>query len=380
MKKIIGLSMFVLSVFLTACTTTTDMVGEKPKFANAGNLTGVIDEDIDLMFNIVVLDEEDGDISNDVVITNLSDLPYVDGVMTSVGEFVIKYSVSDSDNNVTLYNRLMIITESENEMIVDSNCLDNREGYTLTFCDDFSNPVSPNAQGVDMTKWGYQNGDGSQFGIPGWGNNEQQWYREENSFVENGSLFIEAKSDGYNQYPYTSSKLVTNTKFAQTYGRFEARIKLPVGDGFWPAFWMLPEDSVYGGWAASGEIDIMEAKGRFPLSSSGAIHYGGSWPNNTYSHGSYSFDQGNGIDEFHVYAIEWTSESITWYVDDQVMNVETDWYTEGHDFPAPFNQDFFLILNLAVGGTFDGGITPPDSLFDTPQYMVVDYVRVYSID
>jgi beta-glucanase (GH16 family) len=373
MKKIsLVVSMFIALLLSSACQ---QVVGEKPVFGNAGNLVGVVNEDADLYFNIVATDIEDGDITENVVITNSDTLPLSNGKYNEIGEFVIKYSVSDSDGNSTIYNRLLIVNE-ENNSIKSSTCNEEIDGYVITFCDDFTEAVSPNEFGVDMTKWGYQNGDGTEYGIPGWGNNEAQYYREENSFVENGSLFIEAKLEAYGGKTYTSSKLVTNTKFSQTYGRFEARIKLPVGNGLWPAFWMMPEESVYGGWARSGEIDIMEAKGRFPFESSGAIHYGGTWPNNTYQHGSYTFDQNNGIDQFHVYAVEWTSESITWYVDNDVMWSTSNWYSEGNDFPAPFDQDFFIILNLAIGGNFDGGILPSDQLFDSNVYMEIDYVRV----
>lgn len=373
MKKIsLVVSMLIALLLSSACQ---QVIGEKPVFGNAGNLVGVLNEDADLYFNIVATDIEDGDITENVVITNSDTLPLSNGKYNEVGEFVIKYSVSDSDGNSTIYNRLLIVNE-DNNSIESSTCNEEMDGYVITFCDDFTEAVSPNEFGVDMTKWGYQNGDGTEYGIPGWGNNEAQYYREENSFVENGSLFIEAKLEAYGGKAYTSSKLVTNTKFSQTYGRFEARIKLPVGNGLWPAFWMMPEESVYGGWARSGEIDIMEAKGRFPFESSGAIHYGGTWPNNTYQHGSYTFDQNNGIDQFHVYAVEWTSESITWYVDNDVMWSTSNWYSEGNDFPAPFDQDFFIILNLAIGGNFDGGILPSDQLFDSNVYMEIDYVRV----
>ncbi|MFW6298526.1 MAG: glycoside hydrolase family 16 protein [Bacillota bacterium] len=253
--------------------------------------------------------------------------------------------------------------------------------YEITWCDEFTGEGdNVNAQGVDMDKWDFQTGTGEEYGLTGWGNNEAQYYREENARVEDGRLIIEALHENHEGMDYTSARLWTKPTFDQTYGRFEAKIKLPVGDGLWPAFWMLPQDDVYGGWAASGEIDIMEAKGRLPMQSTGAIHYGGSWPDNTYEHGEYAFPEDRSIADFNVYAIEWEEEEIRWYVNDEHMHTASSWYTEGHDFPAPFDQDFYLLLNLAVGGNFDDGRMPPDSLFDDPVQMEVEYVRVYQKD
>lgn len=357
---------------------TTEVSSEvntnKPVFGDMDALIGYIDESIDLFEDVTVIDEEDGDLIDQVTIINLTELPITNGFADTTGYYIIQYQVIDSDGNITIKERYLIIRE------VLTACDIVVEGMTLTFCDDFNEAENTNSQGVDIDKWGYQNGDGSEYGIPGWGNSEQQYYREENSYVEDGFLFIEAKLEQYGGSAYTSSKLVTENKFSQTYGRFEARIKLPLGDGLWPAFWMMPQDSVYGGWAASGEIDIMEARGRISNEASGAIHYGGQWPNNTYQHGSYTFPQGQGIDTFHVYAVEWTDTSIKWYFDDILVWEATEWYTEGQDFPAPFDESFYMILNLAVGGHFDDYRLPDSSIFDQPVVMIVDYVRVFRFD
>ncbi len=253
--------------------------------------------------------------------------------------------------------------------------------YTITWCDEFTGEGdNVNAQGLDLDKWGVQTGTGTEYGLEGWGNGELQYYREENARVEDGRLLIEARNNSYEGADYTSARLRTEPTFSQTYGRFEAKIKLPEGEGLWPAFWMLPQDDVYGGWAASGEIDIMEAKGRLPDQSSGAIHYGGQWPDNTYTHGEYDFPEGRDITDFNVYAIEWEEDEMRWYVNDTLFFTAKLWHTEGHDYPAPFDQDFHLLLNLAIGGHFDEYRTPPDSLFDEPVVMEVDYVRVYQKD
>ena len=253
--------------------------------------------------------------------------------------------------------------------------------YTITWCDEFTGEGdNVNPQGLDLDKWGVQTGTGVEYGLEGWGNDEAQYYLESNARVEDGRLVIEARNESYGGMDYTSARLRTEPTFSQTYGRFEAKIRLPEGEGLWPAFWMMPQDDVYGGWAASGEIDIMEAKGRILDESSGAIHYGGEWPDNTYTHGEYDFTDGRDITDFNVYAIEWEEDEIRWYVNDDLFFTAKLWYTEGHDFPAPFDQDFHLLLNLAIGGHFDGYRTPPDSLFDEPVLMEVEYVRVYQKD
>jgi beta-glucanase (GH16 family) len=256
-------------------------------------------------------------------------------------------------------------------------CTETFDDKMITFCDDFESADNPNAQGVDLSKWAFQTGDGSQYGIPGWGNNEAQYYREENAFVEGGYLNIQLKNEAFGGKGYTSARLWTNNIFSQTYGRFEASIKLPLGNGLWPAFWLLPDNTTYGTWAANGEIDIMEAKGRLPYEASGAIHYGGQWPNNTYSFGTYTFPLGQSINEFHTYAIEWEENVIRWYINDNLFYQTSDWYSENGAYPAPFDTSFYIILNLAVGGTFDGGQLPDASIFNEDVLMQLEYVRVF---
>lgn len=253
------------------------------------------------------------------------------------------------------------------------------EGWTLVWNDEFD------GESLDRTKWDYQYGNGGEYGISGWGNNEWQYYlgRPENVSVEDGKLVITAcKEDNI----YTSGRIRTITNqgevlFSTAYGRLEARIKCPVGEGLWPAFWMLPVDeSVYGRWAASGEIDIMEAKGRLPEQFSGAAHYGWTWPDNVSSHEEYTFEGGRDITDFHVYAIEWEAEEIRWYVDDICYFTLDKWYSKnskGEAFPegAPFDKPFYILLNMAVGGNFDPQADVSKAEF--PARMEVDYVRVY---
>lgn len=257
--------------------------------------------------------------------------------------------------------------------------------WTLVWHDEFSGDT------LDTSKWQYETGnwivDEAGNGISaGWGNEEKQFYTdsEENIYLEDGKLVITAKveetSDDFGTYDYTSGKLVTNGLFSKKYGKIQARMKLPEGQGLWPAFWMMPEDSVYGDWAASGEIDIMEAAGSKPEQIGGTIHYGGVWPNNTYSGEEYHFDAGEDITDYHVYEIEWEPGEIRWSVDGKLYSTKNNWYSRGEDqtldysYPAPFDQEFYMILNLAVGGWYDGD---PEDDSVLPASVLVDYVRVY---
>lgn len=258
-------------------------------------------------------------------------------------------------------------------------------GMNLIWQDEF------NGSSLDMSKWSYETGyyisnDPNSWG---WGNAELQHYTTstQNVFIEDGKLNIRALNDpkSFPQDPnryaqYSSGKINTKDHFTFQYGRVDIRAKLPTGNGVWPAFWMLPEDSVYGAWAASGEIDIMEAKGRLPGTTSGAVHFGGQWPVNRYIAGEYHFPEGQTFaNDYHVYSMIWEEDNIKWYVDGKFFfKVSREqWYSVAapNNPNAPFDQPFYLIMNLAIGGHFDGGLAPDPS--DIPATMQVDYVRVY---
>lgn len=249
--------------------------------------------------------------------------------------------------------------------------------WTLVWQDEFDGDA------LDLDKWRFQTGTGTEYGLTDWGNNEAQYYRAENTRVEDGRLIIEPKMEHYGGKAYTSSRLFTRDTYAKKYGKIEARIKLPEGTGFWPAFWMMPRDDVYGGWAASGEIDIMEAVGHELHQVHGTIHYGGAWPNNKYTGGTYHFPDGEDITDFHVYALEWEPGELRWYVDGHLYSTKTNWDATGvgepakYAFPAPFDQEFYLLLNMAIGGHYTGNVLPAES--DFPATMEVDYVRVYEL-
>jgi beta-glucanase (GH16 family) len=240
-------------------------------------------------------------------------------------------------------------------------------GWQLAWSDEFS------GTNVDSSKWSFDTGNGQ----GGWGNGELEYYttRATNVYVSNGVLHIVARKENYSGYSYTSAKMKTLGHFSTLYGRFEFRVKLPQGTGYWPALWLMPVNSTYGGWAASGEVDIMENKGRIPTEVMGTLHYGGSYPNNVHTGAVYDFPNGGSVTGWHVYAMEWTTNQFSWYVDGVLYETQSAWYTSGYPYPAPFNIPFYIIMNLAVGGQFDG---PPTGSTVFPGDMQVDYVRVYN--
>ena len=234
----------------------------------------------------------------------------------------------------------------------------------LVMHDEFDTNGAPNP-----AIWGYDIGTG----FNGWGNNELQYYTDhtENVTVQNGVLIITAKEESFQGSNYTSARLLTKGKFEQKYGRFEARIRLPHGKGLWPAFWMLGADIDTNPWPACGEIDIMENAGSKPTEVSGAVHgpgyFGGSPILKKYNLENDRFDTG-----FHIFGIEWGPGYINYYVDDVLYNqITPDDVTGEWVFD---NGPFFILMNVAVGGLFDG---PPNEDTIFPQTMLVDYVRVY---
>jgi beta-glucanase (GH16 family) len=213
----------------------------------------------------------------------------------------------------------------------------------------------------------------------GGGNQELQLYtdRPENVRVENGLLILEARRDQPNisgtLREYSSARLRTKHRGDWRYGRFDIRAKLPKGNGIWPAIWMLPTEEKYGGWALSGEIDILEFKGHEPNTIYGSLHFGAGWPRNRFTTGTYALPASEFSDDFHIYSLDWRRDKITWLVDDKPYQTLSKWDTEAAAFPAPFDQSFHLLLNLAVGGGFVGN---PDSSTQFPQRFEIDYVRV----
>ena len=271
-------------------------------------------------------------------------------------------------------------------------------GWELVWSDEFDGTT------LDETKWGFEQN------CWGGGNQEQQCYtdRTDNTFLLDGFLHIRALEEeftgldgsedwdnastlGTTTLPYTSGRIRTEGRGDWRYGRFEVRARLPFGQGLWPAIWMLPTENTHGDWAASGEIDIMEAVNLKTVwtpdnnSVHGTLHFGAEWPANVSSGTYLQLFEENPADSYHVYALEWEEGKFRWYVDDvhYATQVADGWYTQTTaedgstsvaEGTAPFDQPFHLILNVAVGGGWPG---PPDESAAFPQEMLVDYVRVY---
>lgn len=301
--------------------------------------------------------------------------------------------VTACQNNVSQSDVAKAEVQTEDAVVVDEvpteTYADNpdrsQEGYTLIWSDEFD------GDSLDTTKWSCQIGTGTSEGLTDWGNQELEYYtdREENVRVENGELVITAikEEERVGGKMFTSARIRTMTDegevlFSTKYGRVEARIKLPEGEGLWPAFWMLPvDDSIYNEWASSGEIDIMEARGRLPEKVEGTIHYGQNWPNNVYKGQEYVFPADTDITDYHLYSLEWEPGILRWYIDNECYHTTQQWFSKGpagatdYTWPAPFDVPFYILLNMAVGGTFDLQSNPYS--LDEPAEMKVDYVRVY---
>jgi beta-glucanase (GH16 family) len=244
---------------------------------------------------------------------------------------------------------------------------------TLAWADEFDGRAGA---AVDSTRWTYD------VGGSGWGNQELEYYQPgaANAALDgDGHLVITARAEAptagtcwYGACRYTSARLLTKGKFAATYGRFEARLKLPAGQGLWPAFWMLGDNIDAVGWPRSGEIDVMENIGKEPSTVHGTMH-GPGYSGASGIGGAAGLDRGTVADDFHVYAVEWEPLQIRWYLDDRVYRTSTP-----ADLPTGtqwvYDHPFFLILNVAVGGQWPGS---PDATTTFPQRMTVDYVRVY---
>lgn len=235
----------------------------------------------------------------------------------------------------------------------------------LTKADEFDTEGAPNS---DL--WSFDIGTGPNG--DGWGNQELQYYtdRSQNVTVQNGFLLITARQESFEGSGYTSARLVTKDKFDQQYGRFEARMRLPYGKGIWPAFWMLGADIDDTPWPAAGEIDIMEYRGADPTKIEGTVHgpgySGGESIGQSFELTNDRFDTG-----FHVFGIEWGPSYVNYYVDDVLYNRITP-----ADVPGEwvFDKPFYILINLAIGGSF-GGAPNEETVF--PQTMLVDYVRAY---
>jgi beta-glucanase (GH16 family) len=267
----------------------------------------------------------------------------------------------------------VIIAGVVEEVGVDDTISWDSRSWNLIWSDEFDDEAGT---AINDQYWTHE------LGGSGWGNNELQFYTnlpENVSLDGNGNLAIVAREDHTRGYAchyglcrYTSARIVTRDKVEFTYGRVEGRIRIPRGQGIWPAFWMLGANFQQVLWPASGEIDIMENIGSEPRTVHGTIHgpgYSGSAGIGSPYHIDRSF-----ADDFHIYAIDWDPNAIRWYVDGELYNTLTPDDLRGQEWV--YDHEFFIILNVAVGGNWPGN---PDDTTEFPQTMLVDYIRVYEL-
>ena len=236
-------------------------------------------------------------------------------------------------------------------------------GLTLVWSDEF------NAAALNQTDWNFETGDG----CPncGWGNNELEYYTNgDNLSLQSGKLIIEAREESLGGKNYTSSRITTKNKKFFKFGRIDIRARVPETQGIWPALWMMPQDNKYGGWPSSGEIDIMELKGQEPTKLISTVHYGPG-PGSTFITKSIISPTALS-NEFHVYSLVWEQDKLQFMLDNVVFSTINKADLGGNNYP--FNESFFFIFNVAVGGNFLGS---PNATTYFPQWLAVDYVRVF---
>jgi len=269
-------------------------------------------------------------------------------------------------------------------------------GWTLVWHDEFDGSE------IDRTKWDFDLGNGflderNQAWVAGWGNEELQCYTDAaaNASVRDGCLTIRALKEPLHGCAYTSARLKTRRRdgtplFATQYGRVEIRARLPWGKGLWPALWMLPQHDRYGGWAASGEIDLLEIVGDRPHEVLNSIHFGSAYPERTLITTVHALPGGSTVADWHDYTVEWEPGVFRFYVDGVQTCTYDHWWScsllqdgqgvaarrqaDLNPWPAPFDQPFYLVMNLAIGGNFCG---LPNDATRFPAALVVDHVRVY---
>ncbi len=240
------------------------------------------------------------------------------------------------------------------------------DGYSLVWRDEFE------GDGLDPGNWAHELGDGCP-NLCGWGNNELQYYQPENTLFRDGYLIIQAREESVGGKNYTSSRFITKDKQAFQYGRIDIRAALPEGKGLWPALWMLGANIDQVGWPACGEIDIMELTGERPNRILGTAHFGASVAQHQFRTAAKFLPSGKKFsEEFHVFSIIWQEDRIEWYMNDELYHTVTPASVGSQ--PYPFNQPFYFIFNVAVGGNLPGS---PDANTRFPQHMIVDYVRVF---
>jgi len=256
---------------------------------------------------------------------------------------------------------------SNNELVIPTTGYETPttyEGMTLIWEDDF------NGDAVNLDDWTFEIGNGSD----GWGNGEKQYYRSQNTTIEQDDyLVIEARNEGFSGLDYTSSRMITEGKKEFQYGRVDIRAAMPEGRGLWPALWMLGQNFQTTGWPMCGEMDIMELVGHQPGRTNSTVHFGDSYDDRDSKGAAKQLPDGAKFsEEFHVFSLVWEENNIRFLLDDELVKQITPVDMGGQNYP--FNQPFFFIFNVAVGGQWPGD---PDSTTSFPQRMIVDYIRVF---
>ncbi|MES2777242.1 MAG: family 16 glycosylhydrolase [Bacteroidota bacterium] len=336
-----------LRLFLIAMIILVSACSKKGN--SAGNNTGPTD----LVLNATVSTDNTGNVSFTATATNAVtyDYDFGNGVYQTVPTGVVAYRYPASGT----YTANVVAKSSGGQTISKSILITVAVSASLLWAEEFDTPGLPNS-----SRWGYDLGAG------GWGNNELQHYtnRAENASVSGGTLKINLIKENYSGSAYTSARLLTKDKFSFKYGKVEVRAKLPAGVGTWAAIWMLGANISTTPWPACGEIDIMEHLGRELNKIYATLHH----PGHSGANGDgKTTNIMNATTEFHKYATEWSATTLKFYVDDVLF------YTFANTPSIPFNHDFFIILNLAMGGNFGGAVDPAV----TGGTMEVDYVRVY---
>jgi len=340
----------------------------------------------------IKMESADGKKSSELSINTVADVSIVaNGQWQTITIPVSKFTEDDISGNLDLSELTVamnifpvaeagpgLIYQLDNAGFVvgietDNTSPESREGYSLVWSDEFS------GTSLNTDDWTYEIGDGCP-DLCGWGNNELEYYRSENATVASGLLTIEARDEFYGGKNYTSSRIKTEHKQFFKYGRIDIRAKMPQGQGLWPALWMLGENISTVGWPASGEIDIMEmvggngTDGNNDSTTHGTIHFetgdGCGFNCRDYQGGKKSLSSGKLADDFNVFSIDWTTDSITWLLND--VSFHSEQITPANR--TEFHEDFFFIFNVAVGGQWPGS---PDSSTQFPQQMQVDYIRVF---
>ncbi len=336
--------LFVLISFFGSCSKGSEPVNNN----TPTNLT----------VNATVSADNSGNVSFTASATNAVsyDFDYGNGIFQRVVSGIVTYRYPATGT----YTINVIAKSTSGQTVSKSIQISVTVAKTLLWSDEFNIAGSP-----DPAKWGYELGTGCPL-LCGWGNNELQYYtnRTENAVVSNGTLKITAKKENFSGSAYTAARLSTQNKFSIKYGKIEVRAKLPAGVGTWPAIWMLGNNISTVGWPACGEIDIMEHRGSHLNTIGAALHFPGNSGGNPITS---TVTISNTTTEFHVYTVEWSASSIKFLVDDIAF---LNYANTGN---LPFNQNFFIILNVAMGGNYGG---PVDQAF-TSAAMEIDYVRVY---